>query len=446
MNDERTYADVEPSDIDLGPVTTGDEANLTLAEALAIAAFGLLVVTAAAAWVVIGPAPLRLEIAPLRLALGLGGVAALLLLVTAVARVARGRLQTGFKDLAAELRQPGMTRAANGVALLLLVVVVVLAALWRAPVLISPPWLALAAVLAAGVILLALLPKAKLPPLPRPAPTPLLFNIGDARPSFTPGEAGEQKVLDDLRLLAGPEPGSIRRPFPVLTEQGLATGQFEVGAVIDGDVLGRFRAANDGVRYQRDPDGFCVGSRTRELYAICRQAEAILARRQVHSALERVNHLTAFVQTSFRYMLDKDSTPGDIGRRCDEYGRYPLESLQDGHGDCECKSMLLASLLVSFGYRTAILPVKVGGDVGDLEGHWAVGVALDELDDLLEASFTVQGASGAKYLYCEPASDRYLGAGVMPSWAVVRIDPAPIELSSGAGNPVATGPPEASAR
>ena len=79
---------------------------------------------------------------------------------------------------------------------------------------------------------------------------------------------------------------------------------------------------------------------------------------------QKVEYITSFVQG-----LDykKDSNVDDSY----EYPRYPVETLFNGRGggDCEDKAIFTASLLNSYGYKTALLR---------LPDHMAVGVKLAE--------------------------------------------------------------------
>jgi hypothetical protein len=302
-------------------------------------------------------------------------------------------------------------------------------------------WLAPAILLATTTALWWLTPPLAFPVPPAPKPVPLPIDLDRLRP---PGLA--EPDWETLRTTdARPEPGSVPRPFPVVQAGRVDTTRFAVGAVIDREVLARFRAANDGVRYQRETAAFCVHSRTRELFAICRQAEAILARLGVSAEADRANHLIAFVQCAFEYAHDHHTTPADVGKLYPEYGRYPIEMLNDGHGDCDCKSILLASILVTFGYRVAILPMIVTDPDGKITHHWAVGVAIPAVEDLFENGLTFAGASGRRYFYAE-STGGHPGFGVRPSWSRFELYGEAIELPEPHHHLPVTEPPGSPAR
>jgi len=62
--------------------------------------------------------------------------------------------------------------------------------------------------------------------------------------------------------------------------------------------------------------------------------------------------ILAFVQRAIRYEHDAAGT----GHA--EYGRFPLQTLVDGKGDCDCTAMLCCALLSYLGYRGALIFVR----------------------------------------------------------------------------------------
>ena len=100
--------------------------------------------------------------------------------------------------------------------------------------------------------------------------------------------------------------------------------------------------------------------------------------------------------SSFPYEYDDRS----IGHR--EYGRFPIETLYDEKGDCECLSFLLASLFVHAGFETVML----GGFTkpGRRGGHAAVGLVIHKNPDDDVLCF-----DGTDYVYCEAVSQDRIG-------------------------------------
>lgn len=104
------------------------------------------------------------------------------------------------------------------------------------------------------------------------------------------------------------------------------------------------------------------------------------------SSFDEICNTICFVQ-HFPYSYDEQS----IGQA--EYPRYPLETLYDETGDCECLSILGASLLKILGYEVALL---------DYPQHIALGVAGA---DLFEGAFFVDATTGRRYYYVELTSE-----------------------------------------
>ncbi|ACX52446.1 copper amine oxidase domain protein [Ammonifex degensii KC4] len=105
---------------------------------------------------------------------------------------------------------------------------------------------------------------------------------------------------------------------------------------------------------------------------------------------ERVEFVAAFVQEAIPYVSEEG-----------EYPRYPVETLVEG-GDCEDKSILLAALLRTMGYRVALLVFD------DNPGHMAVGV---ECPDCWGSYYL---KDGVRYFYLESTA---------PNWSVGQVPP-----------------------
>lgn len=76
---------------------------------------------------------------------------------------------------------------------------------------------------------------------------------------------------------------------------------------------------------------------------------------------ETVNFIASFVQQCIEYKSDLET------KQKQEYPRYPLETLVDGTGDCEDKSILTAAMLQAMDYEVVLL---------SFPEHMAVGVAV----------------------------------------------------------------------
>jgi hypothetical protein len=117
----------------------------------------------------------------------------------------------------------------------------------------------------------------------------------------------------------------------------------------------------------------------------------ILASQEGYTGAREVNFVASFVQ-NMPYEFDNVTTGYQ------EYARYPIETLADGRGDCECKAILTAELLDLLGYKLAMI---------DLPEHVAVGVYLPN------GSGSYYSKAGVDYFYLETTHTGWL-VGDMP--------------------------------
>jgi len=110
------------------------------------------------------------------------------------------------------------------------------------------------------------------------------------------------------------------------------------------------------------------------------------------SPAETIDFVAAFAQ-GIRYRQD------DASKGVKEYPRFPVETLVDGEGDCEDKSVLLGAILQEMGYDAVLLMLTE-------ENHMAVGVGGVELTG------TYYAYEGSRYYYLEASR---------PGWAVGEI-------------------------
>jgi hypothetical protein len=180
--------------------------------------------------------------------------------------------------------------------------------------------------------------------------------------------------------------------------------------------------------------------------ALCRQIGGIAATEGL-TRFELASNVLELVQREIEYAYDEESTDSFPGGPHSEYGRFPIETIFDRHGDCECTSILCASLLACLGFRTALLHVSITDpDDGDVSHHVAVGldpsgifVGNGDLGTSIDALDTIRDPKGGEgYLYGETAIDgstRGFGE-IPPDWApymtVRRVSPIPAEGAGGA--------------
>jgi predicted transglutaminase-like cysteine proteinase len=113
------------------------------------------------------------------------------------------------------------------------------------------------------------------------------------------------------------------------------------------------------------------------------------------NGFEQTSAILAFVQQGITYAYDKDTTPQT------EWPRYPIETLQEGVGDCEDVAILTAALMNRLGFQVALL---------QLPGHCALGIA--GVDNFPGAHVT-DSKSGRRYYYAEATGDGWQ-IGVIP--------------------------------
>ncbi len=132
------------------------------------------------------------------------------------------------------------------------------------------------------------------------------------------------------------------------------------------------------------------------------------------SELDTMQFILDFVQEpNISYLADADSPEtGNI-----EYARFPVETLFDKRGDCDCKAVLAAALFRNAGYRVAYLTSQ---------GHAMVAVACPEKwfknyhisQMFLEEKNTIVDPEGRLYYLCETTSDSFrigdCGEGIKP--------------------------------
>ena len=130
----------------------------------------------------------------------------------------------------------------------------------------------------------------------------------------------------------------------------------------------------------------------------------VLASQEGYTGAREVNFVASFVQ-SMPYEFDNVTTGYQ------EYARYPLETLVDGRGDCECKSILTAELLDLLGYKLALI---------SLPEHVAVGVYL------LNGSGSSYSKDGVNYLYLETTQTGWMVGDMPPAYNGVSASLYPV--------------------
>jgi len=207
---------------------------------------------------------------------------------------------------------------------------------------------------------------------------------------------------------------------------------YEVGINIPAETLNALRTLNresGGRLFQENPLSVILLDREPsnetgriDLLRLCRQVLSI-GREHALTRYQFANSVLEFVQQAIDYALDEDSTAEFEGGPFGEYGRFALETIHDGVGDCECTAILCSSLLAYLGYDVALIHVSLRDpETGDVSFHAAAGVSVDGLllsgEAGAEGLDTVKAADGRRYLYGETAVDNTIIAfgGIPPEW------------------------------
>ncbi len=126
------------------------------------------------------------------------------------------------------------------------------------------------------------------------------------------------------------------------------------------------------------------------------------------SLFEFTQFLLDFVQSpNIAYALDGDC---DEIKNISEYARFPVETLFDKRGDCDCKAVLAAALFISAGIPVLFLVNH---------NHAALAVNIPEE----HFGYTPEGAAfithkGKQYYYCETTGDGWIIGNLPDSYNI----------------------------
>jgi hypothetical protein len=138
-------------------------------------------------------------------------------------------------------------------------------------------------------------------------------------------------------------------------------------------------------------------------------ASALVSSRDSNDSIGRISDIFRFVTDKIRYVND----PVNIEHLSD-----PVETLYVGAGDCDCKSMLLMTLLESIGYKCFMVLVKPTVDVKSARilegGHAFAVVSIADPSTFIEkepnATLMVLCDGGTAIKYVTPLESTAYGA------------------------------------
>lgn len=242
----------------------------------------------------------------------------------------------------------------------------------------------------------------------------------------------QEKVVFDTRREALPIPGWLSQ-IEVAEDRGVVQGEsgaqklypFRVGEIlhhvgvrIGDELLASLREIN--ARFQgrlfhdqalaviladRDPV-LKIGKD--EVLRLAAQVFAI-GKQTTMTRYALANAVLAFVQEQIHYAFDEDSTTTFAGGPFPEYGRFALETMNDGVGDCDCTAILTATLLSHIGFDTALIFLSFHDpETDEVCHHAAVGLSTAGLFVAAEQAFEAFTFGGRdndrrRYLYGETA-------------------------------------------
>jgi hypothetical protein len=247
-------------------------------------------------------------------------------------------------------------------------------------------------------------------------------------------EDEERKKVRDLDREDTPLGDAVIPPDsgaqPIFNLNVSAGASYPVGIQIPDDVLGCLRKLNTdahGTLYQSEPQAVVLMDRPpvehagrQEILRLCAQILSVARKHQLPPTA-CANMVLAFVQEAISYKFDKESTADLEGGPYPEYGRFAVETLHDQVGDCECTSILCASLLSYMGFRVALLWLAVDSTTVN---HVAVGLEAAPDTPVEGRDFVpAKDDSGKRYLYGETALDgSTMPFGCLPDWGTMMVD------------------------
>jgi len=197
--------------------------------------------------------------------------------------------------------------------------------------------------------------------------------VGKARTIFVPPGVPDTSLVPLPDSTEPLPPGYELIHYSWRYRQGLGEGKsFSADIPINLGLYEDFCRSNatQTARMAKNPHyAYAVLGITSEIRRLAEIVRAI-ASQESYGTLDEIGVAYSFVQ-------DKDNIPYafDIDTKGQQdYWRYPLETLYERTGDCECKSILLASLLLTMGYR--VVSFEIPPDGPDMPGHVAIGVEV----------------------------------------------------------------------
>ncbi len=185
---------------------------------------------------------------------------------------------------------------------------------------------------------------------------------------------------------------------------GLENGTWTIRLSVPNSAYSFYKALPGGFRYSFNHtylQYFLTGNDTyvQELAADLGE----ISREEGFDELTTLNFVLSFVQNAMAY-LDDMQTTGFY-----DYYKFPLETLVEGGGDCEDKSILMATVAHDLGYDVVLIVMNI--TLAQTAGHVAVGANVGEVNNSNPLSRYLRYYyvyDGKRYYYMETtASDSH---------------------------------------
>ena len=174
-----------------------------------------------------------------------------------------------------------------------------------------------------------------------------------------------------------------------------------------------YQKERDHYFYRYEMDGKQIGD-NRKSFVFSEYGKPVV--RDLANKLEAIARTDADrVETALTYVQSLPYSYDSTSKGKDEYVRYPVETLVDGCGDCEDKSVLLAAILYEMNIGFVLLMAP---------DHMAVGVNCEHHDDTTGFMF-----NGKKYYYAETTETDFKIGQVPDNVALARIEVLPCDAT-----------------
>jgi len=277
-----------------------------------------------------------------------------------------------------------------------------------------------------------MVPGSKIPDVFPGAQVLLPDPIDNAGTGLNPGSTpATQEIMSNVTfpfIANNDTPGTISRQYTFSFQQTNITIRTNVSTAV-------YYGAKNGDKFALTPDeatpeilapdyyrAFVDDPHQEPLYADLLRGIHIIRKEHHYTDDEYLELLTVFVQS-----LPYDN---EAGAHPDTPSRFPVETIVEGTGDCDDKSVLLAGLLSREGYNVSLLLFIP-------EHHMAVGISGDRMP-YRDTGYIYTETTGVSFMGDVPRglnqSVKYVPSGQIPQTMPIASFPLVIRVGSGSKN------------